>query len=92
MWQSCCHLIHSHLPQCQRHALLDIQPLLCLFLQHIASQQRSLRNCVVLLKYFQFLLQDWKYLPTHRNPPSSDNLVDCQPFLRVGLQTSLTNK
>ena len=30
--------------------------------------------------------------PSHRNPLSSDNLVDCQSFLRVGLQASLGKK
>ena len=46
------HLIDPHFPESQGHPLLDIEPLLSLFLQHIAGQQWSLRNCVVLLKIF----------------------------------------
>ena len=55
------HLVHPHLPQSQGHSLLNIQPLLRLLLQHIARQQGSLGNCVVLLKYFLFLFLEWKY-------------------------------
>ena len=89
-----CHLIYPHLPEGQRHSLLDIQPLLRLFLQHIAGQQGSLGNCVVLLKYFYVFISGVEMFSqsTHRNPLGSDDLVNCKSFLRVGLQTSLARK
>ena len=44
------HLVHSHLPQSQRHSLLDVKPLLRLLLQDVAGEERSLGHRVVLLK------------------------------------------